>query len=218
MFTGIIETLGSVISMEKTAEGARLTVEATFSSERAKIGDSIAVNGVCLTIVKLSQNTFSFDISLSTLKASNLGGLSFGQRVNLERALKFDQRLDGHLVTGHIDTTVPIVSIVREGSSFKFAITVPQEYYENIVPRGSIALDGISLTITELEREQCWITIIPHTRDNTNLKYKKEGDCLNLETDIIGKYIQRQVRAHADFKNRTAVSTLTIEKILQSGF
>jgi len=218
MFTGIVEILGSVISIDKNPGGGRLIIEAQFSSQSPKVGDSIAVNGICLTVTKIYKCRYFFDASNTTLNASNLGMLSSGQIVNIERALRFDQRLDGHLVTGHIDTKVKINHIIRAGSSFRIAITVPPEFSAHMVHRGSIALDGISLTIADLKEEQCWVTVIPFTWENTNLKYKKEGEYMNMETDIIGKYIQRQVITSVDLKKDKKVNSLTIEKILQSGF
>ena len=214
MFTGCIETLGSVVSIYKHKTEARLIVESKFSMPMPSLGDSIAVNGVCLTITDIDKNKYSFDVSSTTLDMSNLGMLSPGNKVNLERALRLDQRLDGHLVTGHIDTTVQITSIKKSGSYFVLGISLSKQFEPYLVSKGSITLDGISLTITEIDNELCWITVIPYTILNTTLQYKNNGDYLNLETDIIGKYVHRQLKIDKNASD----ARLTIDKILQSGF
>jgi len=219
MFTGCIETLGTVISINKYQEQARLSVDSKFSAPLPILGDSIAVNGVCLTITDIDHNKYTFDVSSATLNMSNIGKLAIGDKINLERALKFNQRLNGHLVTGHVDTTVKIEDlkiedIKKKGSYKRLGFSFSDSEKPYLVSKGSIALDGISLTIGDIDNKICWVTIIPYTILNTNLKYKNIGDYLNLETDLIGKYVQRQLLLRTNATN----SKLTIDKILQSGF
>ena len=193
MFTGIIEGLGTVTAMQSFGQGRRFTFEADFILERVKIGDSIAVNGACLTAVAISGNSFSADLSPETLSKSTFGASKVGERVNLERAMRLDSRLDGHLVTGHIDG----VGLIRQKQIMSNAVIIsidaPQAISHYMIKKGSVAVDGVSLTINACHRNDFNVSIIPHTAQITTLTAKKKGDRVNIETDMIGKYVERFV-------------------------
>lgn len=190
MFTGIVEDLGKVHGIYNIKNGVRLVVSSTLTDE-LKLGDSVAVNGACLTVTEKNRDTFSVDVSFETLNRTNIGSLSTGSMVNLERALKLSNRLDGHIVLGHVDTTAKVININRVGNFYVLSIAIDTYTFEHSVEKGSIAIDGISLTIAELNNNSLNVAIIPFTYKNTNLKYKKPGDKLNIEVDIIGKYVEK---------------------------
>ncbi len=199
MFTGLVEEIGKVLSSAPSGAGIKFSVSAKKILSDAKIGDSIAINGACLTIVEIFDNGFSFDVSPETLERTNLGLLKIGDYVNLERALRLSDRLGGHLVQGHIDTTAKIKDIIplREHTIFK--IDIPQNYRNLIVEKGSIAIDGISLTINKiLNKSTIELNIIPHTIKETNLQFRKIGDVVNVEFDIIGKYVLNALKHRKD--------------------
>lgn len=183
MFTGLVEALGIVQSFRNN----RLIIKAPF--EDVRIGDSIAVNGVCLTVVKIERELLHFDVSEETLNRSNLKFLNFGDYVNLERALRLSDRLGGHILQGHVDFTSPIVELSRRGEHWSLKVKIKEGYEVYFVEKGSIGIDGISLTINKIEGNTVHINVIPHTYENTNLKKRKLGDMVNVETDIIGKYV-----------------------------
>lgn len=187
MFTGLVEEVGKVVSLKKSPEGALLTVETSLGD--IKIGDSVAVNGACLTVVDIDQQRVSFELSPETLKRTNLGLLKNGDFVNLERALRVGDRLGGHIVQGHVDFTARIISFKNLGKHRELVIEIPTGWEKYFVEKGSVALDGISLTVNTVQGNKISINIIPHTYKHTNLKYKKVGDLLNVETDIVGKYV-----------------------------
>ena len=187
MFTGLVEEVGKVISLKKSPEGAVLTVETSLGD--INIGDSVAVNGACLTVVEIKQNKVSFELSPETLERTNLGLLKTGDFVNLERALRVGDRLGGHIVQGHVDFTARIISFKNLGKHRELIIEIPHGWEKYFVEKGSVALDGISLTVNTVQGNKISINIIPHTYQHTNLKYKKVGDLLNVETDVIGKYV-----------------------------
>ncbi|MEK6682243.1 MAG: riboflavin synthase [Nitrospirota bacterium] len=193
MFTGIIEELGTVKDIKKGTKGARLTINAKVVLEGARIGDSITVNGVCLTAVRVTENSFEVDIAPETLKKTNLGEFKNGARVNLERALRLSDRLGGHLVTGHIDAAGVIKEKRKEGNSYRFFIEAPKEILRYVVQKGSVAIDGISLTVVDVTDRLFSAAIIPHTMSVTTLGIKGVGDTVNLETDIIGKYVEKML-------------------------
>ncbi|GAB6066366.1 riboflavin synthase [Aquifex pyrophilus] len=196
MFTGLVEEVGKVLDIKLSSKGAVLTVESGF--EDVKVGDSISVNGACLTVVKVGNKSLSFDVSPETLKRTNLGLLKRGDYVNLERALKVGDRLGGHIVQGHVDFTAPIRSLRFLGEHYELVVDVPEDSKEFIVEKGSIALDGISLTVNYVKGKSVYINIVPHTYNNTNLKFKKAGDLLNVELDIIGKYVVNYLKRNKD--------------------
>ncbi len=192
MFTGIIEGLGSIRSV-KPGHGMRMTVAADFSLAGVKLGDSIAVNGACLTVVRLSGRQFDVDVSPETCNRSTHGKAKPGNRVNLERALTLSSRLDGHLVTGHIDGVGVVTSVTEDQNARIYTVKVAPNVSRYLVEKGSVAIDGISLTINSCSGSEFSVSIIPHTAGLTTIGDRKPGDSVNIETDIIGKYVERFV-------------------------
>jgi riboflavin synthase len=194
MFTGIIEALGTVAEIQARPEGARLIVEAPSVAEGTAIGDSVAVNGVCLTAVAVAPPRLAFDAIPETLRRSDLGQLRVGDRVNLERPLPAGGRLSGHFVQGHVDGTGRIQGIMNEGTSQRIRISLPPDLRRYVVEKGSIAVDGISLTVAALDADAFEVAIIPHTRAVTTLGQKAAGAEVNLEVDILAKYVDALLR------------------------
>lgn len=191
MFTGIIEECGTVSSISKSGISGAIEIQAKTVLGGTKIGDSIAVNGVCLTVTAKSESSFTADVMAETFRRSNLGNLKKNSRVNLERALPADGRFGGHIVSGHIDGTGTISRIADEGNAVWIFITASQSILSRIVEKGSVAVDGISLTVANAAESEFAVSVIPHTREQTSLSEKKCGDVVNLENDIIGKYVQK---------------------------
>jgi len=191
MFTGIVEELGTIKTVTKGANSAVLKVAAATVLSDAKQGDSICVNGVCLTVVGLTSAGFSADVMAETLLRSNLGELRPGDRVNLERALRSSDRLGGHMVSGHIDGVGNIRSIQRQDIANVFTVAAPENVMRYIIEKGSIAIDGISLTVVDYSEDSFRVSIIPHTAVSTTLGFKKEGAKVNLESDLIAKYVEK---------------------------
>jgi len=191
MFTGIIEEVGKVKEKRCKGSGCKMIVEGEKIFEDLKIGDSISVNGVCLTVEEIENKNFSVSLSFHTLKNTNLGDIKIGEYVNLERALKIGDRIGGHFLTGHIDFKTKIYSFKRDGEFYLMKILIPEEYRKFIMKKGSIGIDGISLTIAETFENGIVIYLIPFTIENTNLKYKKQGDFVNVEIDIFARYLIR---------------------------
>jgi riboflavin synthase len=190
MFTGLIESVGNVESRTAGDSGATVVVTAPFTAELSE-GESVAVNGVCLTAVRCTPSTFSADLSPETLRSTSLRRLDAGRRVNLERAVRADARLGGHFVLGHVDATAEITTWESQGDHWWLELQLPKAIEMWVVEKGSIAVDGISLTIAKLEASSLGIQIVPHTRAHTNLSDRRPGDLVNLEADIIGKYAAR---------------------------
>jgi riboflavin synthase len=193
MFTGIIEDKGKVIRVEYRGQEKRLTLELPIHLTEMQLGDSINVNGVCLTIVEKRGETIGLDLSSETLQKTVLGELKEGDQVNFERALKVTDRLGGHIVTGHIDGIGVITEKRKEGDYLHLGIRVPKSVSKYVVQKGSIAIDGISLTVNECENEEIKMTLIPYTLEKTVLRDKKVGDRVNVEADIIGKYVEKMM-------------------------
>ena len=191
MFTGLVEEKGRIIASTPTATGRRLVVEAQLVLNDAAVDHSIAVNGVCLTVVELDATSFSADVIAETLKKTTIGSLEVGTSVNLERALRLGDRLGGHLVQGHVDTTGTIDAIIDDGSVWEMWVRFAPEYRRLLIPMGSITIDGISLTVAELEAERLKVAIIPHTLAVTNLRNARVGNQVNLEFDMMAKYAVR---------------------------
>lgn len=191
MFTGLIEEIGRVQSIVKSTKSARITINARKVLEEVKLGDSISTNGVCLTVTEFSSSSFVVDVMAETMRRSNLHKLSTGDEVNLERALRLGDRLGGHLVSGHIDGVGTIASYENEDNAVWVTIETPPEVLKYIVQKGSIAIDGISLTVAYVDEAVFKVSIIPHTKDVTTLLRKKAGDVVNLECDMIGKYVEK---------------------------
>lgn len=191
MFTGIIEEMGTLVRLETGPIQSRIDVKAQKVLEDVKPGDSIAVNGVCLTVVRFDRGSFSADVMDETLKKSNLGSLKPGSRVNLERALRLSDRLGGHLVQGHVDGQGVIRSIEPAGIARLYRISAGPEVMRYVVAKGSIAIDGISLTVVDRDDSGFSISLIPHSAELTTLGFKQSGDSVNLESDIIGRYVEQ---------------------------
>lgn len=191
MFTGIIEEVGTIDKIANGSKSAVLFIKASKVLEDTKLGDSIAVNGVCLTVTSIKGDTFTADVMAETLRRSSLGSLSKGSKVNLERAMAANGRFGGHIVSGHIDGTGRIASMVREDNAVWVEINASAEILKFIVMKGSIAIDGISLTVAGLTEESFSVSVIPHTGEETTLLKKGAGDIVNLENDVVGKYVDR---------------------------
>ncbi len=220
MFTGIIEGLGIIDAMRPAGQGKRLTIAADYALDQTKIGDSIAVNGACLTVVKISGKKFEVDLSPETLTASTFDKAKLGDRLNLERAMRLSDRIDGHLVSGHIDGVGVIKQREKLGNAIMIAIAVPTALSRYMIHKGSVAVDGISLTINACEPKSFAVSIIPHTADITTIGLKKKGDPVNIETDMIGKYVERFTRGASMHNSgkKTESSGVTMESLAKSGF
>lgn len=217
MFTGIVEEIGTIRHVISGGRSGEIGIEASTVLVNTKIGDSIAVNGVCLTVTSLSSHGFTADVMPETLRRTNLGSLSNGDKVDLERAMAADGRFGGHIVSGHIDGTGKITSMHQEGNAVWVTIEADQSILSLIVEKGSIAIDGISLTVAKLGSKDFQVSIIPHTGSETILLKKKSGDIVNLENDIVGKYVQRLLGiSKKDSDNKE--SRITMEFLAKNGF
>jgi riboflavin synthase len=194
MFTGIVEELGRVRSLEDRAGGARLVVRCATVNGDSSVGDSVAVNGVCLTAVEVTGEALYFDLARETLDRSTLGGLRAGDPVNLERPLTLATRLGGHLVQGHVDGVAPVRSVHRNGAGASIRIALPPPLRPYVVEKGSIAVDGVSLTVTVVDDEGFEVALIPHTLAATTLGERGPGDGVNLEADVVAKYVENLAR------------------------
>lgn len=212
MFTGIVNEVGTLQGIRRGAHSAVLTIGAKTILEDVKLGDSIAVNGVCLTVTSFTPSQFTADVMHETLNRSALGALRPGSAVNLERAMRADGRFDGHIVAGHIDGTGTIASIRRDDNAIRYTIRTTPAILRYIIEKGSIAIDGISLTVTEVTRETFSVSVIPHTATCTNLAQRRIGDTVNLENDCIGKYVERLLTTPNQQSN------LTLDFLAQNGF
>jgi riboflavin synthase len=217
MFTGIVEEVGTIRRVVSGHTSGEIAVRAAKVLEGTKIGDSIAVNGVCLTVTALLSDGFTADVMPETLRRSNLGKLRQGDPVNLERAMAADGRFGGHIVSGHIDGIGTITEARREANAVWVRIQAPQSILNLIVEKGSIAIDGISLTVAAVQAESFQVSIIPHTGSETTLLRKGVGDPVNLENDIVGKYVQRLLHP-ADPQPKQQESRITLEFLAEHGF
>ncbi len=196
MFTGIIEEIGTIIALPPAGAAGELTISCKKVLEGTQIGDSIAVNGICLTVTRMNPNSFTADAMPETIRRSSLSRLNIGSHVNLERAMPMNGRFGGHIVSGHIDGTGTVTAVRREANAVWYRIEYPPEFTPCIIEKGSVAIDGISLTVAETgETPKPWfsVSIIPHTIGKTILGERKPEDLVNLETDVIGKYVQRNL-------------------------
>jgi len=220
MFTGIIEEMGKILRIERAGTSAKIQIQAKKVLEGTKVGDSIAVNGVCLTVTALGSRDFTADVMPETLSRSSLGQLKCGGSVNLERAMAADGRFGGHIVSGHIDGTGAIEKITREGNAVRYLIAASPDILRGVVEKGSIAIDGISLTVTTVQTEHFEVSVIPHTLSQTTLAQKKQGAIVNLENDVIGKYVERLLLFDEGKVTGKcpAESGLTKEFLLRAGF
>lgn len=220
MFTGIIEGLGTVAKLRSSGRGKRLVVATDLSLKEIKIGDSIAVNGACLTVVAKNANRFEADLSPETLSLTTLNKAKTGDRVNLERALRISDRLDGHLVSGHIDGIGTLSDREKDDNAIIISIAVTEALSRYMIPKGSVAVDGISLTVNSCSPDRFSVSIIPHTAKLTTLGFKKKGEAVNIETDMIGKYVERFLHATDGGyqKGSAKKSAVDMELLLKSGF
>ncbi|SMC19636.1 riboflavin synthase alpha chain [Desulfacinum hydrothermale DSM 13146] len=196
MFTGLVEGTGTLLRIDRRGPDARMALRADFDPEGFTLGESIAVDGACLTVVSFEGRTFSVDVSAETLSRTTLGSKSPGARFNLERALRLGDRLGGHLVTGHIDGLGTLQDRAMEGRSWKLTFAIPPELSRYVVPKGSIAINGVSLTVNTCEPGRFYVNVIPHTADVTTIGQLKIGEEVNIETDIIGKYVERLLKGY----------------------
>ena len=219
LFTGIIEEMGEVLGIKRTGSSAKIQIRAKRVLDGTKTGDSIAVNGVCLTVTEMRGPVFSADVMPETLVRSSLGHLKAQSRVNLERAMAAYGRFGGHIVSGHIDGTGTIGQITKEGNAVRYRIAAEPGIMRGIVEKGSIAIDGISLTVTMVQAGQFEVSVIPHTLSETTLAHKKQGEIVNLENDVIGKYVERLLFFEGLNTNTPkAGSAITKEFLLRAGF
>jgi len=216
MFTGIIEETGEIISNQKGSKSAVLTIKGALIFSDLKLGDSVAVNGVCLTVSDLGNQHFKADVMNETLSRSNLGILQAGSNVNLERAMRADGRFGGHIVSGHIDGTGRITNIRKDDNAVWITVTAPENILRYIIEKGSIAIDGISLTVAKISDKDFSVSVIPHTGKSTTLLSKNIGSTVNLENDIIGKYTEKLLKIH-DQRN-TDENGITYEFLMKNGF
>ena len=214
MFTGLIEDIGTLRDLRLGTNQAKLTVMTGLPMAEFTLGESIAVNGVCLTVTSFGDGAFSADVSPETLDCSNLGRLTRGTRVNLERALRLSDRLGGHLVTGHIDGRAQIVERRQDGNAWRFSFHTDPSVSALLVAKGSVAIDGISLTVNEVSADSFALAIIPHTLAMTTMRESKVGDVVNVETDLIGKYVARYIQNGAPAK----VQGVTMDLLAKHGF
>lgn len=214
MFTGIVEEIGVVKALEKSLAGARLSLLAQAIMGDLEIGASVSVNGACLTVVARGEREFSVDISPETLSVTTLGRLTVGMPVNLERAMRINERIGGHLVAGHVDGVGMVRSRQLDGNAVRLTIEAPQELTRYCVPKGSVTIDGISMTVNEVTDRAFSVAVIPHTAKVTTLGLMKEGDQVNLESDLIGKYVERllQERGHLPPKPAPVINRDYLQK------
>ncbi len=219
MFTGIIEEIGEVSSIKHGTKSAVLNIKAKKVLENTKLGDSIAVNGVCLTVTGMTADTFSADVMAETVRRTGLAELKKGSAVNLERAMAADGRFGGHIVSGHIDGTGVITSYVKEDNAIWVTISADESILRLIVMKGSITIDGISLTVAYIDDKVFKVSIIPHTADETTLLKKGVGSVVNLENDVVGKYVEKLLSAYQpEGKNDTKRSSISASFLAENGF
>lgn len=215
MFTGIVEDIGVIKQVVKSSKSTKLTILATKIMSDLKYGDSVATDGVCLTVSELSPMTFSADVMAQTLRFSTLGKLRVGDRVNLERALQLSNRFGGHIVSGHIDCVGRIVNIYQEDIARWIEIEIPKESMKYIVAKGSVSIDGISLTVAKLDKTTFWISTVPVTQSDTTLAQKKVGEDVNIELDILAKYTERLLNFG---ENKEKKSQIDRDFLKENGF
>ncbi len=215
MFTGIIDHQGAIDSLKLTASGGRLTIHAPTLAKHLAVSNSIAANGCCLTIVSHEKGHFSADLSAETLRKTSLHEWTSGMQVNLEQPLTADKEFGGHFVLGHVDTIGRVTRLEPEGENWWYAIEVPESFARNIVPQGSITIDGISLTVARWHNSIAEAAIIPYTYGHTNIRHNKIGDAVNLEGDILGKYVERYLEVRNAAKPEPS---LTTEHLISQGF
>jgi len=215
MFTGIIEEVGTIKNIKKGIHSATLEIFAKTVTSDLALGDSVAVNGVCLTVTAFSSSGFSADVMHETLNRSSLSALKSGSRVNLERAMAANGRFGGHIVSGHVNGIGTIVKKIKDDIAIRYTFKTSPDVMRYIIEKGSVAIDGISLTVTNESADRFSVSIIPHTLGTTILSEKGEGDIVNIETDIIGKYVEKFLLPSSKQEKK---SELTMEFLIQNGF
>lgn len=215
MFTGLVEEVGNIQAITKSTKSARITIKAREVLEGVKLGDSISTNGVCLTVTDFSTNFFTVDVMAETMRRSNLKNLSPGDEINLERALRLGDRLGGHMVSGHIDGMGVISKYENEDNAVWITIRTSPEILKYIVEKGSIAIDGVSLTVAYVDDEVFKVSIIPHTKDVTTLLRRKIGSDVNLECDMVGKYIEKLISVK---EQQTVKKSIDLNFLRENGF
>jgi riboflavin synthase len=215
MFTGIIEHSGIIHSLKSSAAGGRITIEARTLAQQLAVSNSIAVNGCCLTITAIKEDKFSADLSAETLRKTALSELCAGVQVNLEQPLTAGKEFGGHFVLGHVDTVGRVARLEPEGDNWWYGVEVPEPFARYVVPQGSITIDGVSLTIARWNAHVAGIAVIPFTYEHTNIRKKKIGDAVNLEGDILGKYVERYLEARGGAKS---ARNLTVSELISQGF
>lgn len=218
MFTGIVEELGSIKTVAHSARSVKLTVKANKILEDINLGDSIAVSGTCLTVVGFTDNEFTADVMPETLKRTALADIRSGDFVNLERALSLNTRLGGHIVSGHVDGVGEIVSMDKDDNAVIIKIKVNESLAKYVIEKGSVTIDGISLTVVKCGNTWFSVSIIPHTASATTLAIKKPGDFVNIENDIIGKYVERLLGFQATNDLNIKKNNLSIDFLKENGF
>jgi riboflavin synthase len=219
MFTGIIQHLGTIEALELKRDGGRVTIHAPSLAPSLVVSNSIAVNGCCLTIVELHKSRFSADLSAETIRTTSFGaagaGLQQGARVNLEQPLTAGKEFGGHFVLGHVDTIGHVTHIMPEGENWWLGVQVPGEFARYVVPKGSITIDGISLTVARWQRDSVEAAIIPYTYEHTNIRDRRPGEAVNLEGDVLGKYAERYLQARAQ---KATASRNSVPDLIDQGF
>jgi riboflavin synthase len=217
MFTGIIEETGRIRRISRGSRSVKLTIEASLVLEDTKVGDSISTNGICLTVVDMDTRSFTVDVMAETLRRTSLNNLADGSRVNLERALRLSDRLGGHLLSGHVDGLGVIRKITAEDIARVIRIETTEELLRYIIPKGSIAIDGISLTVVDVDARSFSVSVIPHTATVTTLLDKQPGDPVNLETDMIAKYVEKLMKKGTS-SEKEAQQGLDMTFLSENGF
>ncbi|HTP63909.1 MAG TPA: riboflavin synthase [Geobacteraceae bacterium] len=215
MFTGLIEEVGKLVRIERSGSAARITVAAGFPADEVRIGDSIAVNGACLTVVGKGGGSFTFDASPETISRTAFRNLHSGAPVNLERALRFSDRLDGHLVAGHVDCVGVITERRETSGNIVFSFRIPRDFMKYLAEKGSVAVDGVSLTVNAVAAETFSVNIIPLTSGRTTLTMMKAGDEVNIETDMLCKYVERLLGMRDE---KEEIKGLSLELLAKKGF
>jgi len=215
MFTGLIESVGKVQSLKRQGDSGQLRIISSLVDGDLQLGESIAVNGACLTVTAWDQSSFSVDISPETMNCTTLGMLRPNQQVNLERALCLADRLGGHLVSGHIDCIATVRRRYQDQNAIRFEFAVPQEVMRYLVVKGSVAVDGISLTVNRVEHDTFSVAVIPHSVEKTTLKLCREGSQVNIETDLLGRYVERLLQGQ---KTPQSEGNLNIDFLAKNGF
>ena len=218
MFTGLVEEIGTINNISLQGTSGTIAIKASAVTEGTKVGDSIAVNGVCLTVTSLSDDGFTADVMAETVRRSSLGSLKSGDRCNLERAMAADGRFGGHIVSGHIDGTGRVAKVVKEENAIWFTIEADKSLLDYIVEKGSVALDGISLTVAAVSNTDFKVSIIPHTQEATTLYLRKPGDIINIETDVIGKYVAKMMGRETGSDTEESGGSITMDFLRDNGF